>query len=238
MRSLFALLTLAAVTQRVAGRQLPPGERTPRDVEHLAGNVPNEDFSLMAAQVLPPIANGDIPWVRRLMGDFPCTNLVYRPSADVDGSQLRRVQSLFPEANLWGWPNERLPVGVRIIESWHAVEIIQTDGNRDETEKENEAPHHQESRDDRQGRGRLPRRRRRSVDHKRAFQMVMDLDGHPGTSGQERAVADYIIDKLRAAGAPGERHPHRQRASQKPVPARSAISFFKCPARCAVIADC
>jgi len=35
-----------------------------------------------------------------------------------------------------------------------------------------------------------------------AFQMVMDLMAIPGPSGRERAVAAYITDKLRTAGAP------------------------------------
>ena len=121
LRALFALLTLAAVLCAWLVENYHVVSKRRAMWEHLAGNVPNENFSLMAAQVMPPVASGDVPWIRRLMGDFPCGDMVYRPSADADGSQLRRVQALFPEANLWGWPNERLPAGVRIIEPWHSV---------------------------------------------------------------------------------------------------------------------
>ena len=41
-----------------------------------------------------------------------------------------------------------------------------------------------------------------SVDHKRAFKMVMELMAIPGTSGKEGAVSKYITKTLRDAGVP------------------------------------
>ena len=37
---------------------------------------------------------------------------------------------------------------------------------------------------------------------KRAEQLVVDLMSIPGPSGQEAAVVDFIVEKLREAGAP------------------------------------
>lgn len=64
-----------------------------------------------------------IPWKRLIMGDGPVQNLIYVPSKDPDGSQLRRTQELFPEARIWVWPLEtwtredpQLPPGVEPLE--------------------------------------------------------------------------------------------------------------------------
>jgi hypothetical protein len=56
------------------------------------------------------------------MGDFTCGTLLYYPRKDADGSQLRDVQRLFPEAIIWGWPNESLlPKGVKAVEPERSI---------------------------------------------------------------------------------------------------------------------
>src|SRR3954447_2083745 len=40
-----------------------------------------------------------------------------------------------------------------------------------------------------------------SIDQREALALVMELMAIPGPSGQESAVADYVVTKLRAAGA-------------------------------------
>ena len=58
-----------------------------------------------------------VPWIRQVFGDYAVELLFYNPSADPAGAQLRQVQSLFPETEIWGWPyhpnGERLPDGIR-----------------------------------------------------------------------------------------------------------------------------
>src|SRR4029079_15970494 len=41
-----------------------------------------------------------------------------------------------------------------------------------------------------------------TVDREQALQRLLELLAIPGGSGHEKQVADYIIDQLRAAGAP------------------------------------
>jgi hypothetical protein len=56
-----------------------------------------------------------IPWFRRALGDWPVEVLFYTPRGDPDGSELRRVRSLFPEAEIYGWPanEDELPPGIK-----------------------------------------------------------------------------------------------------------------------------
>jgi hypothetical protein len=56
-----------------------------------------------------------LPWLRRALGDWPVRVLFYLPDGDPDGSELRRVRSLFPEAEIYGWPynEDKLPPGVQ-----------------------------------------------------------------------------------------------------------------------------
>jgi hypothetical protein len=57
-----------------------------------------------------------LPWLRRMLGDYPIDVLFYSPRMDPDGTQLLRVRNLFPEAEIWGWPvesPENLPDGVK-----------------------------------------------------------------------------------------------------------------------------
>jgi hypothetical protein len=45
-----------------------------------------------------------LPWLRRVFGDEPVNALHYIPDLDRDGSELRRVRSLFPESEIFGQP--------------------------------------------------------------------------------------------------------------------------------------
>jgi hypothetical protein len=72
-------------------------------------------WCLQRVSLWPLFEKAEIPWIQKLMGDFPESSLLYEPFADPDGSQLRRVREHFPEAKIWGWPgqsNEALPEGI------------------------------------------------------------------------------------------------------------------------------
>lgn len=63
---------------------------------------------------VPGSAPRHIPWLRVILGDFPEANLIYDPTSDPRGEQLRQARELFPEATIWGWPGQRsLPTGVQ-----------------------------------------------------------------------------------------------------------------------------
>jgi hypothetical protein len=73
-------------------------------------------FCLRAAQLVPG-DQASVSWLRKVMGDSPVPTLVYSPELDKDGSELRRVRRLFPEATIWGWQYSKqpLPEGIRPI---------------------------------------------------------------------------------------------------------------------------
>ena len=80
------------------------------------------EYSVQSFALHPADQPRDIPWVRRVMGDFSCGTLLYRPAADADGSQLRLVQKLYPEATIWGWPNDpHLPQGIKPVAENRAI---------------------------------------------------------------------------------------------------------------------
>jgi len=75
------------------------------------------DYSLQSYALLPPEEPRPVSWIRKMTGDFSCGTLMYRAKEDADGSQLRTVQTLFPEASIWAWPHERhLPPGIKALD--------------------------------------------------------------------------------------------------------------------------
>jgi len=56
-----------------------------------------------------------ISWIRRVLRQHPIGDLLYHPELDRDGSIVRRVQELFPEADIRTLPDSKaaLPPGVR-----------------------------------------------------------------------------------------------------------------------------
>lgn len=73
--------------------------------------------SLLACGLLPPDPTPNISWLRRALGDVPCTSLMYDPRRDPDGSELRRAREFFPEARIRIWSelaNDNPPAGVEI----------------------------------------------------------------------------------------------------------------------------
>lgn len=127
LRSLFVLLTVLAVV-------LAWGTHNYRIVEQRKAFRPqfnDHDFSVRAAAVfkfdaagLTPYPRPELPWIRRLFGDSPTSDLIYDPDADPDGSQLRRTRELFPEAKIWGWPQiEPLPDGIERLSYRHHIII-------------------------------------------------------------------------------------------------------------------
>jgi tripeptide aminopeptidase len=67
------------------------------------------------------------------------------------------------------------------------------------------------------------------ADPKRAFQMVMELMAIPGTSGHEKAVADYITGKLREAGAPASAIRHDNAHQKTPLAGEVGNLIFQMP---------
>jgi hypothetical protein len=63
-----------------------------------------------------------VPWIRQVFGDYPVDVLFYYPADDPGGNELRKVRSLFPETEIWGWPHssegEQLPDG---MQRWSAA---------------------------------------------------------------------------------------------------------------------
>jgi hypothetical protein len=55
-----------------------------------------------------------IPLIRKMLGDSPVGDLFYSPVDDPGQSQLRQARRLFPETNIWGWPDDiaELPAGL------------------------------------------------------------------------------------------------------------------------------
>lgn len=126
-RSLFVALTTLAVV-------LAWGTHNYRVVQQRKAYWPqfnDHDFSVRAASVfkieaagLIPFPPREIPWIRRLFGDSPTSHLIYNPSGDLYGSQLRRSRVLFPEAKIWGSQHiESLPQGVERLSDHHYVRI-------------------------------------------------------------------------------------------------------------------
>ncbi len=74
----------------------------------------DHNHSLRTVGFYPPDPFPKLPWIRTFMGDRPIMSLVYDPTQDRDGSELREVRRLFPEATIWGWPSiqEELPEGI------------------------------------------------------------------------------------------------------------------------------
>jgi len=58
----------------------------------------------------PQIKRSKISWIRQWMGDHAVPTLLYQPSADPSGKQLREVQLLFPESTIWVWPHDASPL--------------------------------------------------------------------------------------------------------------------------------
>ncbi|MBW3598731.1 MAG: hypothetical protein KY475_15835 [Planctomycetes bacterium] len=91
----------------------------------------DHDFSVRAASVFKVGQAGliaypkpKVPWIRRVLGDHPTDHLIYNPTADPNGLQLRRTRNLFPEAKVWGWQHiEALPDGIERLTDQHYVMI-------------------------------------------------------------------------------------------------------------------
>lgn len=47
--------------------------------------------------------NNDLPWARRLLGDFKVDEIVVRPSLLIDGEFAMRLRKAFPEATIHPW---------------------------------------------------------------------------------------------------------------------------------------
>ena len=76
-------------------------------------NFNGGNFPLRAVSFSRERDETSVPWYRRLLGGVPVGSLVYDPSADKDGRHLRRTRELFPEAKIWGWPDDiELPEGI------------------------------------------------------------------------------------------------------------------------------
>ena len=63
----------------------------------------------------------------------------------------------------------------------------------------------------------------------RAFDFVMQLMAIPGKTGQERQVADFIIQRLRNAGAPAESIETDSAHRRSPIPGQLGNLALKLP---------
>ena len=79
-------------------------------------NFDESDYCLGTFALLPADEPGEISWIRKLMGDFSCGTLLYRPQWDPGGQHLSYVRRLFPEAHIWAWEDApNLPPGVEAV---------------------------------------------------------------------------------------------------------------------------
>jgi hypothetical protein len=84
----------------------------------------DDSFPLRRVGLTPSKPIEDIPWIRRIMGDFSAGYLLYLPRDDKNGETLKRVRELFPEAKVYGWPHDDapLPAGIeRLASDVHVV---------------------------------------------------------------------------------------------------------------------
>jgi len=83
----------------------------------------DHEYSLRLV-ILYPRENVQIPWARRVLGDFALETLMYEPEKDKDGSQLRHARRLYPEVKIFGWPGAtNLPAGIKAIEADRHITI-------------------------------------------------------------------------------------------------------------------
>lgn len=76
----------------------------------------DDGFCLRSVGSYTYSTDATVPWLRRMLGDYAVHILFYDPAGDRDGTKLRRARSLFPEAEIWGWPDRpaaNLPRGIK-----------------------------------------------------------------------------------------------------------------------------
>jgi hypothetical protein len=117
LRTLFAAVTLFAL----AGGWLLNTYRLVNDRREFLPEL-DSGGAVFAAQLRPADEARDVSWIRKLMGDRACGTIIYAPQRDPDGSELRKVRALFPEAHIWGWPDQQnLPQGIEPLPASTAI---------------------------------------------------------------------------------------------------------------------